>query len=93
MAEIPAAEVQKNFGAFREIAEREPVVVTRYNKPSVVILSADEYARLKRRDKRAMASEDLPDWLADRIEATRMDARHDALNDKPRSAKRAPART
>lgn len=91
MAETTAAEVQKNFGEFRALAEREPVVVTRYNKPSVVILSAEEYARLKRRDKKAMASEDVPDWLAEKIEATRMHPRHDVLNEPKR--KRAPARS
>lgn len=90
MSEATAAEVQKNFGEFRARAEREPVIVTHYNKPSVVILSAEEYARLKRRDKKSMAGEDVPDWLAERIAATRMDARHDASN-APRR-KRAPTR-
>jgi hypothetical protein len=88
MSQATSAEVQKNFGEFRVKAEREPVVVMHYNKPSVVLLSADEYARLKRRDKRAVATEDLPDWLVERIAATRMDKRHAKLNPKrkPRAA-------
>ena len=88
MAEATSAEVQKNFGEYRAKAEREPVVVMHYNKPSVVLLSADEYARLKRRDKRAVATEDLPDWLVERIAATHMDKRHagPAPKRKPRAA-------
>jgi len=52
-----------------EIARYEPVI--------------GERAQITRRDKLTMASEELPDWLAERIEATRMDGRHDALNDTP----------
>ena len=47
MAVISSAEAQKSFGRYREQALEEPVVVTQYGKPSVVILSASEYERLK----------------------------------------------
>ena len=81
MPEITSVEAQKNFGEFRVLAEREPVFVLHYNKPSVVILSADEYARLKRRDRKVVATEDLPDWLAEKISEARMDPRHAHLNE------------
>src|SRR3546814_20773625 len=42
-----SAEVQKNFGAFREIALSEPVIVQHYGAASVVIVSASEYERLR----------------------------------------------
>jgi PHD/YefM family antitoxin component YafN of YafNO toxin-antitoxin module len=72
VAEISSAEVSKNFSRYREIADGsrgapEPVLVLHYNKPSVVIVAAEEYARLKRRDRVAGATEDLPEWLARRI--------------------------
>ncbi|MFM7346977.1 MAG: hypothetical protein ACKO1J_16600 [Tagaea sp.] len=38
-------------------------------------------ADARRARKQVMAAEDVPDWLADRIAATRMDPRHVALND------------
>lgn len=77
MPDVSSAEVSKNFGAYREMAEGspEPVTVLHYNKPSVVIVAADEYARLKRRDKRVMATEDLPEWLINQIATTEMDPR------------------
>lgn len=69
MPQVSSADVQRNFGAYREIAEAEPVTVLHYNKPAVVIMSAAEYARLKRRDKQVMLTEDLPEWLVERIAA------------------------
>ncbi len=81
MKEVSSADVQKNFGEYREAAVAEPVLVLHYNKPSVVILSADEYARLVKRDRRAMAIEDLPEWLVERIATSEMDPRHAALDE------------
>jgi hypothetical protein len=84
--EVTMAEVSKNFGTYREIADGsrgtpEPVTVLHHNKPSVVIVAADEYARLKRRDKRVMATEDLPEWLVDQIATTEMDSRFADLDE------------
>lgn len=86
MAEVSSAEVQRNFGAYREKAEGsrgtpEPVLVMHYNKPSVVIVAADEYARLKRRDKRVLATEDLPEWMVDLIGTAEMDPRFAHLDE------------
>lgn len=86
MVEVSAADVQQNFGIYRERAEGargtppEPVTVLHYNKPSVVIVKADEYERLKRRDKAALAIEDLPESLVNRIAASEMDPRFNVLD-------------
>ncbi len=84
--EVSSAEVQRNFGAYREKAagangSPEPVLVLHYNKPSVVIVAADEYARLKRRDRVVGATEDLPAWLARQISETQMDPRFNDLDE------------
>jgi len=86
MVEVSSAEVQRHFGTYREKAEGsrgepEPVMVMHYNKPSVVIVAASEYARLKRRDKRVLATEDLPEWLANQIGAAEMDPRFAHLDE------------
>jgi PHD/YefM family antitoxin component YafN of YafNO toxin-antitoxin module len=86
MTEVSSAEVSKNFGKYREIADGsrgtpEPVTVLHYNKPSVVIVAADEYVRLKRRDKRVLATEDLPEWLVNQIAETEMDPRFTYLDE------------
>lgn len=61
MATVTSAEAQKNFGRYREQALAEPVVVTQYGKPSVVIISAIEYERLKELDRRVMRLDDMSD--------------------------------
>lgn len=88
MLDVSSAEVAKSFGVYRERAEGargaapEPVRVMHYNKPSVVIIRADEYERLKRRDKMSLAIEELPEDLVERVAATTMDPRFDFLNAK-----------
>ena len=61
MAVVTSAEAQKNFGRYRERALAEPVVVTQYGKPSVVIISAAEYERLKELDRRVMRLDNMSD--------------------------------
>ena len=80
MVEASSADVSRVFGSYRELADgsrgkAEAVTVMHYDKPSVVILSVDEYERLKRRDKRVLATEDLPEWLVQQISITEMDRR------------------
>ncbi len=48
MTTVSASEFQKNFGYFKEVAQREPVMVTSSGRESVVLLSATEYAELKK---------------------------------------------
>src|ERR1700736_4683097 len=61
MPTVTSAEAQKNFGRYREQALAEPVVVTQYGKPSVVIISAAEYERLKELDRRVMRLDNMSD--------------------------------
>ncbi len=48
MTTVSASEFQKKFGYFKEVAQREPVMVTSNGRESVVLLSAAEYAELKK---------------------------------------------
>ena len=69
MVTVTAAELQKHFGRFRDMALREPVSVTHHGRDSLVILSADEYGRLKALDSRqALHPWELPDDLAEALE-------------------------
>lgn len=54
MISVTSAEFQKGFGRYREVAQREPVAITSYGRESVVLLSAEEYRRLKQQDRRAL---------------------------------------
>jgi prevent-host-death family protein len=71
MAIVSSAEVQKNFGRYKDAALGEPVVVTQYGKPAVVILAAAEYERLKELDRRVMRLDTMSDGqIEEMLEAT-----------------------
>lgn len=61
MALVTAAEVQKNFGQYRGAALEAQLIVTAYGKPSVAIISIDEYERLKELDRRVMRLDEMSD--------------------------------
>lgn len=69
MVKVTAAELQKRFGRYRDMALREPVSVTHHGRDSLVMLSADEYSRLKALDtRRALYAWELPDDLVEALD-------------------------
>lgn len=56
---VSSAEFQKKFGSLAEKARSEPVTITREGRDELVLLSAAEYDRLKRRDRRVVRLEDF----------------------------------
>ncbi len=47
MARVPASEFQREFGRLRGVAHREAVIVTSHGRDDVVLISAEEYQRLR----------------------------------------------
>ena len=78
---VTSAELVRNFGPLSDTALTEPVTITKNGRDRLVLLSAEEYARLKRRDRIVRRAGEMPDDLLDRIENAEMDSRHDHLND------------
>lgn len=58
---VTSAEFQKNFGRYREAAIREAVTITNHGRDSLVLLSADEYRRLKKRDREVLHVSEMSD--------------------------------
>ncbi len=58
---VPASEFQRNIGTYQDRALTEPVFVTRNGRERTVLLSVEEYRRLKRRDREALAVEQFSD--------------------------------
>ena len=62
---VSSAEFLKNYGTLADKALSEPVTITRNGRDRLVIISVEEYGRLKRRDRRAYPIEDMtPEQLA-----------------------------
>jgi len=58
---VSAAEFHRNVGLYQHIALTKPVTITKNGREQTVLLSAQEYARLKRRDRRVIAAGELSD--------------------------------
>ena len=68
MVRITSTDFQKEIGRFQDVALAEPVVVTRNGRDRTVLISAQEYQRLKRRDREVMG---LDDFTAEDLELIR----------------------
>src|SRR5262245_58162212 len=61
---VTEGEFQRAFDSLSDRALREPVTITKEGRDHLVVLSADEYARLKRRDRRVGLTSELPEeWV------------------------------
>jgi prevent-host-death family protein len=56
---VTTADFIKNSGTLADKALAEPVTITKNGRDRLVVLSADEYERLKRRDRRVVRLEDF----------------------------------
>ena len=69
MVTITAAELQNHFGRYRDLAQKEAVLVTHHGRENVVMLSADEYKRLRAfDDSQARFARELPDDVVEALE-------------------------
>jgi prevent-host-death family protein len=83
MREVPATEFTRNFGQYREIAQREPVAVTSHGRATGYFVSAVEYEEMQRLKAFARRSRAVADMTKEEIEemaASRMSPEHDHLN-------------
>ena len=83
MVRVTATEFAKNFGRYREEAQREPVAITSHGRTSGYFVSAYEYAellRLRAFERRVYRIEELPENIVQAITESTMDPKHDHLN-------------
>jgi PHD/YefM family antitoxin component YafN of YafNO toxin-antitoxin module len=71
MIKVSAAEFQRNIGRYQDMALTQPVVVARNGRERTVMISVEEYHRLKRGDRRVMGLEDFTDEDIAALEKTR----------------------
>jgi prevent-host-death family protein len=58
---VTSGAFQRAFGHYREIALQTPVSITNHGRDSLVLLSASEYERLRRLDRRVIRPWELSD--------------------------------
>ena len=64
-----AGELVRQFSHYSDVALGKPVVITRNGRPRNVLISVDEYERLKSRDQQAFMAADTPQHFLADIEA------------------------
>lgn len=77
---VTTAEFIKGYGSLADRALTEPLTITKNGRDRLVLLSAEEYARLKRRDRQAVRAEDLGDDEALLIARAEVPPGHDHLD-------------
>jgi len=85
MVTATATDVEKHFRQWQDRALREPVTVTRDGEPEIMLLSIEEYRRLKRRDREALRVEELDEQTLAAIAASEPPEVAEQFNDEPPS--------
>jgi PHD/YefM family antitoxin component YafN of YafNO toxin-antitoxin module len=67
---VTSGAFQRAFGRYREIALQAPVSITNHGRDSLVLLSASEYERLRRLDRRVIRPWELSEQELDEIAKT-----------------------
>lgn len=83
MVEVPATEFVKNFGQYKERAQREVIAITSHGRTSGYFVSEHEYREymlLKARARHAYHVSELPDETIMAIAQAQMNPAHDYLN-------------
>lgn len=58
-----AGDLVRQFSHYSDLALAQPVVVTKNGRPRNVLISVEEYERLKSRDQQAFLAVDTPEEL------------------------------
>jgi len=78
---LSASEFQDRVGEALDRSLSQPVLITKHGRPRNVVLSYDEYERLRARDRRAVRAENLTDEDIAALESSEMAPGYEHLND------------
>lgn len=68
---VSSVEASKAFGRISRQALIAPLTITHHGHDSLVLMSAAEYQRLKRRDRQVYTLDDVPDEIANAVRTAR----------------------
>lgn len=78
---VTTADFIKRYGRLADRALSEPLTITKNGHDRLVVLSADEYERLKRRDRRVIRAGELSDAEIALIAKAEVPAEHAHLDE------------
>ena len=59
MPSVTSKTIQREYGRIRAMAQATPITITHHGRDDMVLVSAEEFQRLKRRDREVLLVEDL----------------------------------
>ena len=84
MIRMTETDLHQDLDALADRARHEPVTITKDGRDDLVVLSAEEYARLKRRDRRVGLTEDLPEECVEAVRNAKVPDEFAALDAEPK---------
>jgi hypothetical protein len=78
---VSADEFQRNTGVYQDMALTNPVAITKDGQERTVLLSSQEYHRLKRRDRQVLGLGDLTENDIAAIAGAKVDPKYNHLDD------------
>jgi len=81
METVSSGEFQRKIGHYQDRALVEPVTITSNGRERLVMMSVEEYRRLKRRDREVLTLEDFSDDDIAALERVRAPGQAAAFND------------
>ena len=78
---VTASEFQQAFGALSDKARHEPVVITKHGRDSLVVMAAEEWERLKRRDRRVGLTTELSKEWVEAVRSAKVPDEYAELDD------------
>jgi prevent-host-death family protein len=81
MIRISSTDFGKEVGRYQDAALTQPVIVTRNGRDRTVMISAEEYERLRQRDRKVIAAGELSSELVEAVAKSEMDPKHNHLDE------------
>jgi PHD/YefM family antitoxin component YafN of YafNO toxin-antitoxin module len=78
---VSTADFIKNYGTLADKALSEPLTITKNGRDRFVLVEAGEFARLQRRDRKVVATVDMPEDILRLIEKSEMPAGFEHLDE------------
>ena len=81
MPAVKTADFHRKMDHYLQMAQHEPIRITRQGSRHLVILSAERYEQMRLVTQRSYYAHELPESLIEAVKRAEMDPRHAALDE------------
>ena len=80
MPKVSSTDLSNKLGQYQDEALKRPLIITKNNRDRLVMLSIEEYRRLKQLDRKVLFVKELTDSDLEAISRAEVPIEHDHLN-------------